>query len=53
MSNKFRAQIDRRRAMVNTVWEHYGLEEEPAQITEMERRELTQRYMDEGVFNEV
>ena len=53
MSNKFRAQIARRQAMVNTVWEHYGLEEEPAQITEMERRELTQRYINDGVFNEV
>jgi len=53
MTNKFRAQVARRQAMVNTVWEHYGLTEEPGHITEMERRELTQRYINDGVFNEV
>ena len=39
--------------MVKTVYEQYGISEEPLRLTEMERRELTQRYIDQGVFNEV
>lgn len=53
LNNKFRAQVKRRQDMVKTVYEQYGLTEEPLRLTEMERRELTQRYIDQGVFNEV
>ena len=53
LNNKFRAQVKRRQDMVKTVYEQYGLSEEPLRLTEMERRELTQRYIDQGVFNEV
>jgi len=53
LNNKFRAQVKRRQDMVKTVYEQYGINEEPLRLTEMERRELTQRYIDQGVFNEV
>ena len=38
---------------IDSVWQDYGLEEEPARLTGAEKDALTKRYIEEGVFNEV
>ena len=41
------------RNYIDSVWQDYGLEEEPARLTGAEKDALTKRYIEEGVFNEV
>ena len=50
---RYVAQIKRRQAHVNKVWQSYGLTEQPDRITEKERLELTRKYTEMGVFNEL
>jgi len=50
---RFKASLARKKAHIDSVWQDYGLEEEPARLTGAEKDALTKRYIEEGVFNEV
>jgi len=50
---RFKASLARKKAHIDSVWQDYGLESEPARLTGAEKEALTKRYIEEGVFNEI